>query len=151
MAASTQEEFTAHPRLLRRQAVIWTVLLGGGAVFGWFMLPAHVRALFTGLQIGTLALFVVFMLGLVWVVALGYVKAGPRGMRFRNGLRTRRVPWQAVESIRYAAADHWAFVEFTDGTDRPLLGIQRSDGPYAQERVDALRVLHAAHATHDGA
>lgn len=145
MAASTQTEFSAHPHMLRRQAAIWTVVLGGGAVFGWFMLPAHIRDLFSPLQAGTLALFVVFMLALVWTVALGFVKADPQGMQFRNGMRTRQVPWHVVESIRYGSADHWAFVEFTDGTDRPLLGIQRSDGALADEQVQALRQMHAAH------
>lgn len=138
-------EFRAAPRMLRRQAALWTVVLGGGAVFGFYALPANVRALFTGLQIGTLAFFVVFMLGIVWVVAVGYVRAGPQGMRFRNGLRTREVPWSDVASIRYAPADHWAFVEFRDGTDRPLLGIQRSDGGYAEDAVAALRKLQATY------
>lgn len=138
-------EFEAHPHLLRRQASIWTVVLGGGAVFGWFMLPANVRVLFTPLQILTLAFFVAFMLGIVWVIALGYVRAGAAGLQFRNGLRTRLVPWSAVESIRYNAADPWAFVELSDTTDRPLLGIQRSDGRLADEQVDELKRIAARH------
>lgn len=139
-------EFRAAPRMLRRQAAIWTVVLGGGAVFGFYALPANVRALFTPLQIGTLAFFVLFMLGIVWVVALGYVWAGPQGLRFRNGLKTREVPWSEIAAFRYAPADHWAFVEFRDDTDRPLLGIQRSDGGYAEDDVAALRDLHAQYA-----
>ncbi|MDO5533749.1 MAG: PH domain-containing protein [Propionibacteriaceae bacterium] len=136
-------EYTAHPHMIRRQAAIWTVVLGGSAVFGWFMLPAGIRALFTELQVLTLAFFVVFMLGVVWSVALGYVKAGPSGLKFRNGLNTRELAWSEVESIRYLPADHWAFVELTDDSDRALLGIQRSDGPKAQEQVDALRAVAA--------
>lgn len=141
--SATDWEFEAHPHMLRRQAMIWSLVLGGGAVFGWFMLPANIRVLFTGLQIATLAFFVLFMLGIVWVVAFGYVKAGPAGLRFRNGLRTHEVGWDAVDSIRYRPADHWAFVEFSDDTDRPLLGIQRSDGPLAQEQVEELRAVAA--------
>lgn len=136
-------EFEAHPRMIRRQASIWTIVLGGGAVFGWFMLPAEIRALFTVPQVATLAFFVAFMLAIVWTVALGYVKAGPQGLRFRNGLRTHEVSWSQVESIRYRPADHWAFVDFNDDTDRPLLGIQRSDGPLAEKQVDDLRAVAA--------
>lgn len=140
-ARSGRWEMTAHPHLLRRQAVIWTVVMGGSAVFGWFALPAGVRALFTGFQVATLAFFVVVMLSIVWALALGHVKAGPDGVEFRNGVRTRRVPWSDVVSIRYNRADHWAFVELSDDSDRPLLGIQRSDGPLADEQVAQLRAL----------
>lgn len=142
---SGEVEYSAHPRMLRRQALIWTVVLGGAAVFGWFALPASIRVLFTGLQVGTLLFFLLFMLGIVWVAAFGYVKAGPHGLTFRNGLRTHHVGWAQVEGIRYRSADHWAFVDLTDETDRMLLGIQRSDGHLADEDVAALRALHARH------
>ncbi len=136
-------EFEAHPHMIRRQATIWTILLGGGALFGWFMLPASIRVLFTEFQVATLAFFVLFMLGIVWAVALGYVKAGPQGLKFRNGLRTREIPWSEVASIRYLPADHWAFVELTDDSDLALLGIQRSDGPLSVEQVERLRGVAA--------
>ena len=134
-------EMEAHPHMLRRQAVIWTVVMGGSSVFGWFALPANVRALFTGFQVATLAFFVIVMLSIVWALGLGFVKAGPDGLLFRNGVRTRQVPWTDVVSIRYTRADHWAFVELADDTDRPLLGIQRSDGPLADEQVAQLRAV----------
>lgn len=134
-------EVEAHPHMLRRQAFIWTVVMGGSAVFGWFALPANVRALFTEFQVATLAFFVVVLLSIVWALALGFVKAGPDGLLFRNGVRTRQVPWSDVVSIRYGDADHWAFVELADDSDRPLLGIQRSDGPLADEQVAQLRAV----------
>ncbi|MBK8462607.1 MAG: PH domain-containing protein [Nigerium sp.] len=134
-------EMEAHPHMLRRQALIWTVVMGGSAVFGWFALPANVRALFTGFQVATLAFFVVVMLSIVWALGLGFVKAGPEGLLFRNGVRTRQVPWADVVSIRYTSADHWAFVELADDSDRPLLGIQRSDGALADEQVARLRAV----------
>ncbi|MFT3875198.1 MAG: PH domain-containing protein [Propioniciclava sp.] len=139
-------EAQAHPHLLRRQASVWTIVLGGGAVFGWFALPANVRVLFTELQVATLAFFVLVMLSIVWSLALGYVKAGPDGLLFRNGLRTRHLPWSEVVGVRYNRADHWAFVELSDDSDRPLLGIQRSDGPLADEmfaQLDAVVTKYA--------
>lgn len=142
---SADWEFSTHPRMLRRQASIWTVTLGGAALLGWFMLPASIRSLFTPAQVATLAFFLVVLLGIVWVLALGWVKAGPQGIAFRNGLRTHQVPWGAVEGIRYRSSDHWAFVDLSDDTDKPLLGIQRSDGRLAQADVDRLRELHARH------
>ena len=139
------EPVEAHPRLLRRQAALWTVVMGGAALLGWFMLPAQIRAMFTLPQILTLAFFLVFMLGLVWTVALGYVRADEAGLHGRNGLRTYSIGWDEVESIRYRDADHWAFVELTDTSDRPLLGIMRSDGDIAEEKVAGIRAVARAH------
>ena len=136
-------EFKAHPRMLRRQATIWTVVMGGAALYGWFMLPASIRNMFTVLQIATLIMFIAILLGIVWILALGWVKAGPAGLAFRNGLRTHQVPWSDVENIRFRLSDHWAFVDLNDDTDKPLLGIQRSDGRHAEEAVAELRKVAA--------
>ena len=136
-------EFTAHPHMLRRQAAIWTIVMGGAAVFGWFMLPQNIRVLFNGFQIATLIFFVAVMLGIVWAAALGYVKAGPQGMKFRNMAVTHEVPWSEIASVRFTPADHWAFVELADTSDRPVLGIMRSDGRLAQEQFDGLAAVAA--------
>ena len=136
-------EFTAHPHMLRRQAAIWTIVMGGAAVFGWFMLPQNIRVLFNGFQIATLIFFVAVMLGIVWAAALGYVKAGPQGMKFRNMAVTHEIPWSEIASVRFGPADHWAFVELADTSDRPVLGIMRSDGRLAQEQFDGLAAVAA--------
>ena len=136
-------EFTAHPHMLRRQAAIWTIVMGGAAVFGWFMLPQNIRVLFNGFQIATLIFFVAAMLGIVWAAALGYVKAGPQGMKFRNMAVTHEIPWSEIASVRFGPADHWAFVELADTSDRPVLGIMRSDGRLAQEQFDGLAAVAA--------
>jgi len=138
-------EFTAHPHMLRRQAAIWTIVMGGAAVFGWFMLPQNIRVLFNGFQIATLIFFVAVMLGIVWAAALGYVKAGPQGMKFRNMAVTHEIPWSEIASVRFGPADHWAFVELADTSDRPVLGIMRSDGRLAQEQFDGLAAVAAKH------
>lgn len=134
-------EFEAHPHMLRRQAAIWTIVMGGAAVFGWFMLPANIRTLFTAFQVWTLVFFVAVMLGIVWAVAMGYVKAGPQGMKFRNLFTTHELDWSQVASVRFSPADHWAFVELADTSDRPVLGIMRSDGRVAQEQFDQLNAV----------
>ena len=144
MADNTStREFTAHPHMLRRQAAIWTIVMGGAAVFGWFMLPQNIRVLFNGFQIATLIFFVAVMLGIVWAAALGYVKAGPQGMKFRNMAVTHEIPWSEIASVRFGPADHWAFVELADTSDRPVLGIMRSDGRLAQEQFDGLAAVAA--------
>lgn len=138
-------EVESRPRLLRRQAALWTIVLGGSASLGWSMLPVTIRAMFTVPQILTLAFFLVFMLSVVWALAAGWVRADASGLRGRNGLRSYRYGWEEVESIRYRDGDHWAFIELTDDTDRPLLGIMRSDGDVATDKVEQLRALAAEH------
>ncbi len=142
---TAEGRFEAHPHLLRRQAMIWTVVMFGAALFGWFSLPAAIRAMFTLPQTLTLLFFLAFMLGIVWVVASGYVRADAQGLSGRNGLRRFHYRWDEVQSIRYREGDHWAFVELQDTTDRPLLGIMRSDGDAAQEKVEELQELARRH------
>ena len=88
---------------------------------------------------------VAVMLGIVWAAALGYVKAGPQGMKFRNMAVTHEIPWSEIASVRFGPADHWAFVELADTSDRPVLGIMRSDGRLAQEQFDGLAAVAAKH------
>lgn len=138
-------EFSAYPRVLRRHATIWTVLLPGMALFGWFALPQAIRVQFTGFQLATLVFFVVVMLALVWSMAGCWVKAGPGGVRFRNGLRVHRVAWGDIASVRYRPGDAWAFLEL--GTvDHPLIGLQRVDRGHVDADVATLRELHARYA-----
>lgn len=139
-------EFAAHPRVLRRHATIWTILLPGAALLGWFALPATVRAQFTGFQVATLLFFVVVMLAIVWALAACRVQAGPGGVRFRNGLAVREVPWREVAAVRFRQGDAWAFLEL-GAVDHPLIGIQRVDRGHVEEDVARLRELHARYAT----
>lgn len=138
-------EFAAHPRMLRRQALIWSVLLPGMALFGWFALPASIRVQFTPFQIATLVFFLFVMLGMVWSMAGCWVKAGPGGVRFRNGLRVHEVPWGEIAAVRYRPGDAWAFLEL-GALDHPLLGVQRSDRGHVDADVARLRELHGRYA-----
>lgn len=133
-------DVTAHPRLLRRQAVIWSIILPGAALLGWFGLPEMIRVQFSELQLATLIFFILIMLGIIWALALGYVHGDAEGVTFRNGFRTHHLPWSEVESIRYRPGDHWPFVDLAD-SDLPMIGIQRSDGPLADTDVAGLRAL----------
>lgn len=134
-------EFSAHPRMVRRQAVLWTILLPGASLLGWFLLPASIRELFTGLQVGTLVFFVLVMLSIVWIMAICSVKAGPEGVVVVNGLKRHFLPWREIVTVRYWPGDSWAFLEKAT-LDQPVLAIQRVDGRYATDDVEALRELH---------
>lgn len=150
MTTSTWE-FTAHPHMLRRQATVWAILMPAAALFGWFALPVNVRTLFTVPQVLTLLFFLAVMLGIVAVLSAGWIKAGPAGVRYRNGLRTHEVPWDQITGIRYWSADHWPFLELVGDEERALLGIMRSDGPLADQQVAEFRAVAARYLHPDGA
>lgn len=133
-------DLVARPRVVFLSVVAWTVVLVAGAFLGWFALPAHVRALFTAIQVGTLLLFLAIMLGILWVVALSIVRADAAGVTIRNGLKTHRIPWSQVRGVEFTRHDSFAYLITGDGHDRRLmLGIMRSDGPRSDELVAELR------------
>jgi hypothetical protein len=124
------------------------------SLVGWFGLPLSLRAQFLPSQIATLLVILAFIVGFIWALAASYVRAGPEGVRFRNGLRTHVVGWQDVHKIVLRPGDPWALllIRPTDGpleTDfdaekRQLLGIQAGDGAAAQAAVEDLRRRLAA-------
>jgi hypothetical protein len=134
-------------------AIIASLVICILTAVGWFMLPAHIRALFTVSQrltlLGVLALLVFGM------AALGssYVRADATGLRIRNGVRVHAVPWSRVHKIILRPGDPWALLLMTpedgqpfeadlDAEKRQLMGIQTVDGPLATAAVNELRVRH---------
>ncbi len=133
------------PRLVLVNAALWTVLLTGGSLLGWFALPPHVRALFTIPQIATLLFIEGFIVCFLWAVGLSYVRADAAGLRFRNGLRSHTRTWDDVAHVRYLTGDPWAFLELHEPIEKlPLMGIMRTDGERADGLIADLRALHRA-------
>jgi hypothetical protein len=137
------------PHLLRLVGAIASALLLLLSGVGWFALPPGLRAQFLPSQVATLLLILFFIIGFIWALAASYVRAGPEGLRFRNGLRTHFVAWEDVHKVLLRPGDSWALllIRPTDGPlevdfdaeKRHLLGIQAGDGAAAQAAVDDLR------------
>ncbi|MEZ5090124.1 MAG: PH domain-containing protein [Micropruina sp.] len=139
------------PMASLRMGISLSVSLVAASLLGWFMTPPHIRAMFTVLQILTLLLFLAIMIGMALGLGLSYVRADDEGLMFRNGVRTRTVPWSQVTAFRYRVHDPWAFVLLRGQPDQyPLMGIQRSDRQRAEEHVADLRSrLEEAYRTED--
>lgn len=145
---STSEPRLYRPRVLRRHATVWSVVLVLFFVLGFFAFPPEIRALYNAFQIATLIFFLVFMLGFLWALAGCYVKADATGVTYRNGLVTHRTAWTEVHGIRYRDGDSWPFLLFDDhGTRKALMGIMRNDGQRAVDAVAEIRRLAAAAVT----
>jgi hypothetical protein len=154
LAPGTPEVVVYRPRLLRLVAGVASAALLLLSFMGWFGLPQSLRAQFTPSQIATLLAILAFIIGFLWALAASYVRAGPEGIRFRNGLRSHMIGWDDVHKVLLRPGDPWALLLIRP-TDRPLetdldaekrhmLGIQAGDGAAAQAAVDDLRSRLAA-------
>ncbi len=135
-----------------RTAISLSVLLVASSLFGWYMLDASIRAKFTGLQIATLAFFVLFMVGMMLSIGLSTIVADARGLTVRNTVSTKFHPWSEVEGVTFGSGDAWPYLvlrpsaDHPEGNNRMMLGIQRVEGDAAVERVRRLRDLVRLHA-----
>jgi hypothetical protein len=146
---------TYRPRLLRLVATVASASLVLLSFVGWFGLPQSLRAQFSPSQIVTLLAILAFIIGFIWALAASYVRVGPDGLRFRNGLRTHEIAWEEVHRVMLRPGDSWALLlvypsdgpmeQDVDAERRHLLGIQAGDGVDAQTAVkDLQRRLEAA-------
>ncbi|MFZ1910969.1 MAG: PH domain-containing protein [Propionicimonas sp.] len=128
------------PRTVLITGIVLSAVLVAASALGWMLLPAEIRVLFTVPQLLTLGLFVLVMIAIMIAVGLSTVRIEPGGLRIRNGVRSHWITWAEVRGIRFSPHDAWAFVQLDGDPDtRPLLAVQRSDGPRADRAVAALR------------
>lgn len=133
------------PRAALLMAVVLSAVLVAAAALGWYALPAHIRVLFTGLQVGTLVFFILVMIGFMMAVGLSRVRVDEDGLAIRNGLRNHRIPWTAIRGFRFTEHDPWAYVLLEGEPDqRPLMAVQRTDHERAEQMVSRLRDLLGA-------
>ncbi|CAN5146645.1 hypothetical protein BH24ACT10_BH24ACT10_11940 [soil metagenome] len=67
------------------------------------------------------------------------------GLRIRNVLSDRHLPWQVVREVRMDPGASWASLELHDDDTVALLGVQSNDGERSVEAVLGLRaLLHAS-------
>lgn len=92
--------------------------------------------------------------GIVACAALAFTRARVRadvhGVRVRNVLGEKLIPWQVVRSVQMDDGASWASLDLQDDETVALLGIQSNDGERAVEAVLGLRALLAASRTASG-
>lgn len=111
-------------------AVVGASLRSGadGAIFG---LADQVAMVVLGLLIA----------GALLSLTRARVLADTTGVRVRNVLGERGVPWQVVREVRLDDGQPWASLELHDDDTVPLLAVQANDGEQAVRAVLALRAL----------
>ena len=77
------------------------------------------------------------------------VEADEGGIRIRNYVGEKVLPWQVVAAVRMDDGAPWASLDLHDDDTVALLAVQANDGARAVEAVLALRRLLAASRTAD--
>ena len=76
------------------------------------------------------------------------VVAEETGVNVVNLTRRRRLAWAEILQVNLRAGDPWVFLNLSDGTSLPALGIQPGIGKQQAIRdATALRALAEAHGT----
>ncbi|MCW2725444.1 MAG: hypothetical protein JWN35_2365 [Frankiales bacterium] len=145
-ASDVSAPYVVRPRRLlvvcRVVAVVVVVVFGilaillprgsaGGQVFG----PPDQIAFF---GIGVLIAWA------VWQFTRVRVEADVSGLRIRNYVGEKQIPWQVVAGVRLDDASPWASLDLQDDDTVALLAVQANDGPHAVDAVVELRRLLAA-------
>lgn len=95
-------------------------------------------------QVAMVALGAMFATG-VLAFTRARVTGDATGVRIRNVLGEKLIPWQVVRAVRLDEGASWASLELQDDDTVALLGIQSNDGDRAVVAVLGLRRLLAEH------
>ncbi|MEV6396626.1 PH domain-containing protein [Streptomyces sp. NPDC051907] len=125
------------------------VLLSVGSLM--FAVITAVALLLEKLSAGERSSFVftaLLFFGVLALLSRPKVVADDRGVTVVNLTRTRRLEWAEILRVNLRPGDPWVFLDLSDGTSLPVLGIQPGIAK-AQAIGDAraLRALAEAHGT----
>ncbi len=90
--------------------------------------------------------FVALGLAVAWfLLREAGVRADPHpdGLVVRNLMRTRRLAWAEIVSVRFGPDRAWVQLDLADGSTHPVMAVQRADGPRAQAEARRLATLVA--------
>lgn len=152
MSDPTPDVVRARPVRLRRvAAVVATVVVVAFAVIAVLLGNTSSEGVTFGVgdQIAMLVMGLLIAAG-VLLLARPQVVADVAGLRVRNILVTREVPWEVVREVAFRDGSPWAVLELADDDQLAILAVQASDGPRAVTAVRGLRALQARHAAGEG-
>ena len=136
------------PRTWRPLGVRLAVWFFGGmlaivCVAGGIAMGEEARARVTVIQWVTLVLIALMALAVAWGLVRCKVTATAVGLELVNGYRNHHYDWAEVLAINLPPGAPFPVLDLADGTSRPALGIQSSDGDRARMAVRELRLLLA--------
>ncbi|CAL8977408.1 hypothetical protein CELL_02560 [Cellulomonas sp. T2.31MG-18] len=91
------------------------------------------------------ALLAVLIGGFCWRQADVQAVPDDEGLTVRNLVLQRRLVWADIVSVRFGHGRPWVQLDLADGTTLAVMGIQRSDGAFANREARRLATLVAQH------
>ena len=88
-----------------------------------------------------MVLFGLLLAGITLLFTRSRVIADAGGVRVRNVVHERAVPWEVVERVRFDEHSSWASLDLHDDDNVALFAVQANDGAYAVGAVQGLRRL----------
>lgn len=118
------------------------VLLTAGAAI--FVVLTVISLLIPGLSTGERLSFIVtgaLLFGVLALLSRPKVVADETGVTVVNIATSRRLAWAEIVRVNLRPGDAWVFLDLSDGTSLPALGIQ--PGIAKQRAIDDARALRA--------
>ncbi|WP_411083588.1 PH domain-containing protein [Streptomyces sp. cmx-18-6] len=125
-----------------RPTLTRVVLLSVGLAM--FLVITVVALMLERLNAGERASFVfvaALFLGVLALLSRPKVTADDDGVTVVNLTRTRRLAWEEILRVNLRSGDPWVFLDLSDGTSLPALGIQ--PGMAKQQAIRDARALRA--------
>ncbi|MFJ2023825.1 PH domain-containing protein [Streptomyces sp. NPDC087897] len=125
-----------------RPTLTRVVLLSVGLAM--FLVITVVALMLERLNPGERASFIfvaVLFFGVLALLSRPRVSADEAGVTVVNLTRTRRLAWQEILRVNLRSGDPWVFLDLSDGTSLPALGIQ--PGLAKQQAIRDARALRA--------
>ncbi|MBT3163383.1 PH domain-containing protein [Streptomyces sp. Vc74B-19] len=130
-----------------RPGVTRAVLLTAGVAL--FVVVSLIGLLLSGLGPGERTSFVftaALLAGVLFLLARPKVVADETGVTVVNIVNRRRLAWPEILQVNLRSGDPWVFLDLSDGTSMPVLGIQ--PGMARQRAVADARALRALAEAH---
>ncbi|MBM7059036.1 MULTISPECIES: PH domain-containing protein [Streptomyces] len=125
-----------------RPTLTRVVLLSVGVAM--FLVITVIALMLDRLNAGERASFVfvaALFLGVLALLSRPRVTADDTGVTVVNITRTRRLAWEEILRVNLRSGDPWVFLDLSDGTSMPALGIQ--PGMAKQQAIRDARSLRA--------
>lgn len=140
---TSAEPVVLRPQRLRR--VCWSLAVGVVALFTVVAIglgsgpPGELQFQLAD-QVAFIGLSLLIAGGLL-LLTRARVEADTQGVRVRNAVGEKVLPWGVVQEVRLDDGSPWASLELHDDDSLALFAVQANDGARAIEAVERLRAL----------
>lgn len=129
------------PRWARIVALVLAVAVLSGLIALFVFVRPNAATQLSPADYLLMIVFTGALLAVLWRQASVAVVPDSEGLTVRNLLRTRRVSWREIVSVRFSRDRAWAQLDLADGDTLAVMAIQGADGDQAGREARRLAAL----------